>query len=112
MATQEKLRKSLEALRNLTKTNQQSPDVAKYWFAIFLLYIPTIMMFFRKKEKIQHCYIITEAISNPTIRISTDFHFLLSSTVEGFLKLCDDQDSDVRMTSEECLNRIIRVIYI
>ncbi|XP_018571399.1 huntingtin [Anoplophora glabripennis] len=90
MATQEKLRKSLEALRNLTKSNQQSSDVAK------------------KKEKIQHCYVITEAISNPTIRISTDFHILLSNSIEAFLRLCDDQDSDVRMTSEECLNRIIR----
>ncbi|KAJ8914559.1 hypothetical protein NQ315_010023 [Exocentrus adspersus] len=88
MATQEKLRKSLESLKNLTKT--QHTDVAK------------------KKEKIQHCYIITEAISNSTIRISTDFHVLLGSSVEIFLKLCDDQDSDVRMTSKECLNRIIR----
>lgn len=34
---------------------------------------------------------------------------LLEVTIETFLKLCDDSDSDVRMTSDECLNRIIRV---
>lgn len=52
---------------------------------------------------------ITEAISNPTIRVSTIFPTLLGNSVEAFLKLCDDNDADVRMTSEECLNRIIRV---
>lgn len=34
---------------------------------------------------------------------------LLEVTVETFLKLCDDAESDIRMTSDECLNRIIRV---
>ncbi|KAJ8959892.1 hypothetical protein NQ318_011628 [Aromia moschata] len=90
MATQEKLHKSLEALKNLANPNQRNLDVTK------------------KKEKIQCCYVITEAISNPTIRISTNFHILLGNSIEALLKLCDDQDSDVRMTSEECLNRIIR----
>lgn len=57
----------------------------------------------------QHCYIITDAISNPTIRISTNFYHMLGSSIETFLQLCDDQDADIRMTSEECLSRIIRV---
>lgn len=67
------------------------------------------LFFSRKKEKIQHCYVVTEAVSNPTIRVSTDFHRILGTTIETFLKLTDDPESDVRMTVEECLNRIIRV---
>lgn len=65
--------------------------------------------FFRRKEKLHHCYAVAEAFSNPTIRISTSVPVLLEVTIEIFLKLCDDSDSDVRMTSDECLNRIIRV---
>ncbi|CAG9829715.1 unnamed protein product [Diabrotica balteata] len=90
MATQEKLQKSLEALKNLSKYNQNSSDNSK------------------KKEKIQYCYNITDAISNSTIRVSTNFHILLGTSIEVFLLLCDDEDADIRMTSEECLNRIIR----
>lgn len=52
---------------------------------------------------------MAEAFSNPTIKISTSVPVLLEVTIETFLKLCDDSDSDVRMTSDECLNRIIRV---
>ncbi|KAJ8928271.1 hypothetical protein NQ314_019222 [Rhamnusium bicolor] len=69
MATQEKLHKSLEALKNLGKVVHQSPDVTK------------------KKGKNS---------------------VLLRNSVEALLRLCDDQESDVRMTSEECLTRIIR----
>lgn len=54
---------------------------------------------------------MTEAVSNPTIRISTEFYRILGNTIENFLKLTDDPDSDVRMTAEECLNRIIRVSF-
>lgn len=68
-----------------------------------------IRLFLRKKEKIQHCYVVTEAVSNPTIRISKDFQQILGNIIETFLKLTDDSESDVRMTAEECLNRIIRV---
>ncbi|CAH0556044.1 unnamed protein product [Brassicogethes aeneus] len=89
MATQEKLQKSLEALKNLSQSNQ-TPDVLK------------------KKEKVLHCHIITESISNASIKVSPNFQHLLGLTIEALLKLCDDQESDVRMTSEECLNRIIR----
>lgn len=67
------------------------------------------MRFFRKKEKIQHCYVITEATSNPTIRVSKDFHHILGSIIEIFLKLTDDPDSDVQMTARESLNRFVRV---
>lgn len=52
---------------------------------------------------------VTDAVSNSTIRISTNFHYILGSTIETFLKLTDAPESDIRMTAEECLIRIIRV---
>ncbi|XP_063922689.1 huntingtin isoform X2 [Zophobas morio] len=91
MATQEKLLKSLEILKNLSAPNQTF-DASK------------------KKDKIQHCHIVTEAISNSTIKIAPNFHTYLSITIEVLLQLCDDQESDVRMTAGDCLNRIIRAM--
>ncbi|XP_056637539.1 huntingtin [Diorhabda sublineata] len=90
MATLEKLKKSLDSLKNLSKHSHNSGELSK------------------KKDKIHYCYSITEAISNPTIRVSSSFHNLLGTSIELFLILCDDEDADIRMTSEECLNRIIR----
>jgi huntingtin len=91
MATQEKLLKSLEILKSLSSPNQTF-DPSK------------------RKEKIQHCHIVTEAISNSTIKIAPNFHTYLSITIEVLLQLCDDQESDVRMTAGDCLNRIIRAL--
>ncbi|XP_076265784.1 huntingtin isoform X2 [Rhynchophorus ferrugineus] len=91
MATQEKLQRSLEALKNLSSL-PHSPDPI------------------RKKEKIHHCHIVTEAFSNSTIKVSTKFQVLLNFTIDTFLQLCDDPESDIRMTSDECLNRIIRTV--
>uniref|UniRef100_A0AAR5QD03 Huntingtin n=1 Tax=Dendroctonus ponderosae TaxID=77166 RepID=A0AAR5QD03_DENPD len=88
MTTQEKLQKSLDVLMALTTI--QPPEQAK------------------KKEKIHHCYVISEACSNPTIKVSKSFPMLLGVSIEIFLKLCDDTDADVRMTSDECLNRIMQ----
>lgn len=34
---------------------------------------------------------------------------LLSFAMESLLQMCNDSDSDVRMTADESLNRIIRV---
>ncbi|XP_050315238.1 huntingtin-like [Anthonomus grandis grandis] len=90
MASQERLQKSLEVLKILSQN--QPPDQS------------------RKKDKIHHCYVVSEAFSNPTIKVSTNLPVLLEVTIETFLKLCDDSDADIRMTSEECLNRIIRVM--
>lgn len=69
----------------------------------------TTVLIFRKKEKVQHCNVITDAICSSTIRIAPNFNQLLSFTIEVLLQLCDDQDADIRMIADECLNRIIRV---
>ncbi|XP_008191527.2 huntingtin [Tribolium castaneum] len=91
MATQEKLLKSLEVLKTLSAPNQTF-DSSK------------------KKDKIQHCHIVTEAISNSTIKIAPSFPTYLSITIEVLLQLCDDQESDVRMTAGDCLNKVIRAM--
>lgn len=48
-------------------------------------------------------------MGNSTIRIAFNFGYLLSFSIEVLLQLCDDQESDVRMIADECLNRLIRV---
>ncbi|KAF5273906.1 hypothetical protein FQA39_LY01021 [Lamprigera yunnana] len=90
MATQEKLLKSLETLRSLMNSNSSS-DIS-----------------LRRKEKIQHCNIITETMGNSAIRIAPNFRNLLGLSMEMLLQLCDDFESDIRMTADECLNRLIR----
>ncbi|XP_030750206.1 huntingtin isoform X2 [Sitophilus oryzae] len=91
MATQEKLQKSLETLKNLSNSSNASEQT-------------------RKKEIIHHCHNVTEAFSNPTIKVSTNIQVLLSVTIDTLLKLCDDSESDIRMLAGECLNRIILAV--
>ncbi|KAF5303786.1 hypothetical protein FQR65_LT08121 [Abscondita terminalis] len=90
MATQEKLIKSLEFLRGLMNSTS-SVDIA-----------------LRKKEKIQHCNVITETMGNSTIRIAPNFGYLLGFCMDVLLQLCDDPEADVRMMADESLNRLIR----
>uniref|UniRef100_A0A1Y1K0T3 Huntingtin n=1 Tax=Photinus pyralis TaxID=7054 RepID=A0A1Y1K0T3_PHOPY len=92
MATQDKLLKSLESLRSLMNTNSTA-DLSQ-----------------RKKEKIHHCNIITDTIGNATIRVAPNFDCLLGLCIEALLQLCDDQESDVRMIADECLNRLIKAV--
>lgn len=47
-------------------------------------------------------------MSNSTIKIAPNFSSLLSFSIETFLKLVDDPESDIRMIADECLNRIIK----
>lgn len=75
-----------------------------------ILYNITNYISFRKKEKIHHCHVITECISNHAISgAPTIFSTLLNYSMETLFQLCDDSDSDVRMVAEESLNKIIRV---
>lgn len=64
---------------------------------------------FRKKDKILHCNIISEAMCNSSVRVASNFQNLLCFSIEILLQLCDDPESDVRMVADESLNRIIRV---
>ncbi|KAL1138044.1 hypothetical protein AAG570_009739 [Ranatra chinensis] len=49
-------------------------------------------------------------ICSPETRAAPNFTTLLSYSMETLLQICDDQDSNIRMTADECLNRIIRTV--
>ncbi|CAG2167101.1 unnamed protein product, partial [Oppiella nova] len=61
-----------------------------------------------KKDKTVHCNTIADIICYPSLRNIEDFHKFLGIAIETFLVCCDDSDSDVRMTANECLNRTIK----
>ncbi|KAH8019913.1 hypothetical protein HPB51_023436 [Rhipicephalus microplus] len=46
----------------------------------------------------------------PLQRTYPDFPKLLGISVESFFFCCDDEDSDVRMVADECLNRTIKTL--
>lgn len=63
-----------------------------------------------KKDKILHCTNIADVICTTSIRTYSDFPKLLGISVESFFFCCDDEDSDVRMVADECLNRTIKTL--
>lgn len=73
-------------------------------------YFCLVNIFLRKKEKIQHCNFITEATINPTVKIAPSFPNILGFTMEMLLQLINDEESDVRMIADECLNRLIKAM--
>lgn len=46
---------------------------------------------------------------SPAVKSAPNFPSLLSFSMETLFVMCDDQDSNVRLVADECLNRIIRV---
>ncbi|KAK7109044.1 hypothetical protein V1264_013160 [Littorina saxatilis] len=63
-----------------------------------------------KKDKILHCNAVADCICAPNMRTIADFPKFLGIAVEAFLTLCDDTEADVRMVSDECLNRTIKTL--
>lgn len=67
-------------------------------------------MFFRRKEKIFLCVTTADTLcSSPGLKTGGVNVVLLSFAMESLLQMCNDVDSDVRMTADESLNRIVRV---
>lgn len=64
---------------------------------------------FRKKEKMQQCVVVAEALCAPGIRHSAEFSKMLSVAFETLLATAGDADADVRMAADESLNLITRV---
>lgn len=90
MATIEKLMKSWEALKHLP--TQLTDEIAS-----------------RRKEKISLCVTTADTFcSSPGLKSGGVNVMLLSFAMESLLQMCNDSDSDVRMTADESLNRIIR----
>ncbi|XP_054721499.1 huntingtin-like [Uloborus diversus] len=101
MATKDKLMKSLEALK-ASQTASSSEDA---------------ILHFRKKEtaasakeKIACCTTIADAICYPNLRPTADFPKLLGRAMDTFMLCCDDENSDVRLMADECLNRTIKTL--
>lgn len=63
-----------------------------------------------KKDKILHCNAVADCICAPNMRTIADFPKFLGIAVEAFLTLCDDPEADMRMVSDECLNRTIKTL--
>ncbi|XP_071090376.1 huntingtin-like isoform X1 [Haliotis cracherodii] len=99
MATIEKLIKAFEGLKvfqpgglgteETTKKKDQPPS---------------------KKDKMVNCNIVADCICAPNMRSIADFPKFLGIAMEAFLTLCDDQESDIRMVADECLNRTIKTL--
>uniref|UniRef100_A0A8C6YA07 Huntingtin n=1 Tax=Naja naja TaxID=35670 RepID=A0A8C6YA07_NAJNA len=62
-----------------------------------------------KKDRVNHCLTICENIVAQSLRNSPEFPKLLGIAMELFLLCSDDAESDVRMVSDECLNKVIKL---
>ncbi|GFO37998.1 huntingtin-like [Plakobranchus ocellatus] len=99
MATIEKLIKAFEGLKVFQPNAQTAEDSKKKEQNA-----PT------KKDKILHCNVVADCMCASNMRNITDFPKFLGIAMEAFLTLCNDQESDVRMVADECLNRTIKVL--
>ncbi|XP_076357189.1 huntingtin isoform X3 [Tachypleus tridentatus] len=63
-----------------------------------------------KKEKITHCSTVADAIISQNVKSVADFPKFLGIAMETFFICCDDNDSDVRMVADECLNKTIKTL--
>uniref|UniRef100_A0A8D8YAZ5 Huntingtin n=1 Tax=Cacopsylla melanoneura TaxID=428564 RepID=A0A8D8YAZ5_9HEMI len=92
MASLDKLVKSLESLNFLqTKSNQDETSV-------------------RRKEKISLCSTVTEMICSPNMKAAPNYSDVLTFAIESLLRMCNDNDSNVQMTADECLNKVIKAV--
>ncbi|KZC07761.1 Huntingtin [Dufourea novaeangliae] len=63
-----------------------------------------------RKDKVACCMIIAEGMCSPTVKLAPKFPQVLSVSIETLLRLCNDDESDVRMIADETLNKIIRAM--
>ncbi|KAF7996379.1 hypothetical protein HCN44_002011 [Aphidius gifuensis] len=61
-----------------------------------------------KTEKMSCCTTIANGICCQTGKVIKNFSQILGISIRTLLQLCDDDESDVRMIADECLNRIIK----
>ncbi|GFT39474.1 huntingtin [Nephila pilipes] len=100
MATMDKLMKALEALKVIQPPNNADDSIGQKKKEILA----------NVKDKILHCSTIADAICSPTLRSSADFPKVLGLAMDTFLLCCDDENSDVRLMADECLNRTIKTL--
>ncbi|CAL1269720.1 unnamed protein product [Larinioides sclopetarius] len=100
MATMDKLMKALEALKVIQPSSNAEDTVGQKKKEIST----------SVKDKILHCSTIADAICSPSLRTSADFPKVLGLAMDTFLLCCDDENSDVRLMADECLNRTIKTL--
>ncbi|XP_063978909.1 huntingtin isoform X2 [Diachasmimorpha longicaudata] len=61
-----------------------------------------------RMEKMTSCTTIVNGMTSPAVKTTKNFAQILGLSIKTLLCLCNDEDSDVRMMADECLNRIIR----
>lgn len=103
MATMEKLMKAFESLKSFQQ--QQGPPTAEE-----LVQRQKKEQATTKKDRVTHCLTICENIVAQSLRTSPEFQKLLGIAMEMFLLCSDDNESDVRMVADECLNKIIKAL--
>ncbi|XP_071827308.1 huntingtin-like isoform X2 [Apostichopus japonicus] len=61
-----------------------------------------------KKEYIQHLSIVADGICASNFKTVADFPKFLAISFELIFVACNDENSDIRLKAEECLNKIIK----
>eukprot|EP01119_Soliformovum_irregulare_P004870 TRINITY_DN1603_c0_g1_i1.p1 TRINITY_DN1603_c0_g1~~TRINITY_DN1603_c0_g1_i1.p1 ORF type:complete len:2158 (+),score=703.02 TRINITY_DN1603_c0_g1_i1:70-6543(+) len=61
----------------------------------------------QRKIKTTACRVVIDQICTPLLRNSSDFPRYLSVATAGLVRLCGDEDINVRTVSGECLNRVV-----
>ncbi|KAG7190657.1 hypothetical protein KM043_006738 [Ampulex compressa] len=92
MATVNNILKAIESLKAMRDSNAALSDLNL------------------RKDKLSCCMTITEGVCSPTVKLTPKYPQVLSLSIEILLALCNDEESDVRMIADECLNKIIRAI--
>ncbi|XP_034181194.2 huntingtin [Osmia lignaria lignaria] len=92
MATLNNVLKAIEALKSTQESNNVLSDLNT------------------RKDKLACCMTIAEGMCSPSVKLASKFPQILSLSIETLLKLCNDDESDVRMVADETLNKIIRAM--
>ncbi|XP_035218065.1 huntingtin-like, partial [Stegodyphus dumicola] len=100
MATMDKLMKALEALKVIQSPSSTEEAVLQKKKEVCA----------SAKEKILNCSTVADAICSPSLRSTPDFPKVLGLAMDTFMLCCDDENSDVRLMADECLNRTIKTL--
>ncbi|XP_075211811.1 huntingtin isoform X2 [Lycorma delicatula] len=92
MAALDKLVKALEGLKIIKESSSFTDESVKC------------------KEKAALCVTVADLMCSSAARNAPKLPYYLSYSMETLLHMCDDPDSDIRMTADESLNRIIRAM--
>ncbi|XP_070613102.1 huntingtin isoform X1 [Erythrolamprus reginae] len=117
MAAMEKLMRAFEALRSFQQQQLPPPPPPPQPTPAAALPAPEEPparpkkeLSTSKKDRVNHCLTICENIVAQSLRNSPEFPKLLGLAMELFLLCSDDAESDVRMVSDECLNKVIKAL--